>query len=404
MSIQTHPLARTAGDAGGMTTLRRWWLDHLWRLVSPVLEAAAAGRLHEALPLRCAAGASPDDRAQFTHLEAVGRSLVGLAPWLDGSDGDADEMALRQRVRALAQRAVAVGFDPTHPDRLQVTTGQQPIVDLAFVAHAMLRAPRSLGSELPSATRAHLAAAFAGVRDRLPYHNNWLLFAAMIEAGLHRLGAPWDPMRVDHALRSHQRWYVGDGAYGDGPAFHWDYYNSFVIQPMLVDILDHLPDPHGSSGAWSAMRAPALARFTRAAAVQERLIASDGSFPPIGRSLAYRCGAFHLLAQAAVQHRLPAELTPGQVRSALGAVIRRTLEAPGTYDERGWLLPGLAGHQPGLMEPYISTGSLYLASAVFLPLGLPASDPFWSEPDQPWTQQRLWSGHDGTADHALHEG
>jgi hypothetical protein len=44
-------------------------------------------------------------------------------------------------------------------------------------------------------------------------------------------------MRVDYALRQHHQWYKGDGAYGDGPYFHWDYYNSFVIQPMLLDVL-----------------------------------------------------------------------------------------------------------------------------------------------------------------------
>ena len=60
----------------------------------------------------------------------------------------------------------------------------------------------------------------------------------MVEAGLAALGADWDATRVDYAVRQHEQWYKGDGAYGDGPAFHWDYYNSFVIQPMLVDVLD----------------------------------------------------------------------------------------------------------------------------------------------------------------------
>lgn len=35
---------------------------------------------------------------------------------------------------------------------------------------------------------------------------------------------------------------------------------------------------------------------------------------------------------------------------------------------------------PHLGESYISTGSLYLASTVLLPLGLPPADPFWSAP------------------------
>ena len=47
-------------------------------------------------------------------------------------------------------------------------------------------------------------------------------------------------MRRDYAVREYQQWYVGDGVYGDGPHFHWDYYNSFVIHPMLVDVLRNI--------------------------------------------------------------------------------------------------------------------------------------------------------------------
>ena len=32
-------------------------------------------------------------------------------------------------------------------------------------------------------------------------------------------------------------WYKGDAMYGDGVDFHMDYYNSFVIHPMLTDVL-----------------------------------------------------------------------------------------------------------------------------------------------------------------------
>jgi hypothetical protein len=31
-------------------------------------------------------------------------------------------------------------------------------------------------------------------------------------------------------------------------------------------------------------------------------------------------------------------------------------------------------------------------------LGLPANDPFWSGPDLPWTQKKIWSGVDVKAD------
>jgi hypothetical protein len=90
-----------------------------------------------------------------------------------------------------------------------------------------------------------------------------------------------------------------------------------------------------------------------------------------------------------------------EARGGLTAVIRRTLDAPGTFDRNGWLTVGLCGHQPHLGESYISTGSLYLCSTALLPLGLSASDAFWRRPAESWTAHRLWSGEDAAADHAL---
>ncbi len=218
-------------------------------------------------------------------------------------------------------------------------------------------------------------AAFESARVIQPGFNNWLLFAATVEAALKVLGARWDRMRVDYALRQHDQWYRGDGAYGDGPAFHWDYYNSFVIHPMLLDVLAACGD---ASPAWTALGAKEEARATRYAAVLERLIGPDGHFPPLGRSIAYRCGAFHALAQAALRHALPKELSPAAARGALTAAITRSLGPPATFDASGWLTIGFAGHQPGIGERYISTGSLYLCAMALLPLGLPPADPFWA--------------------------
>ena len=123
-------------------------------------------------------------------------------------------------------------------------------------------------------------------------------------------------MRVDYALRQHDQWYKGDGAYGDGPDFHFDYYNSFVIHPMLLDVLDALSE---ENPAWKELATRELQRARRYAAVLERLIAPDGSFPPIGRSLAYRFGAMQVLAQIALRRTLPEGVTPAQTRAALTA-------------------------------------------------------------------------------------
>jgi hypothetical protein len=103
----------------------------------------------------------------------------------------------------------------------------------------------------------------------------------------------------------------------------------------------------------------------------------------------------------ALRRKLPEGIAPAQARAALTAVMQRTLGAPGTFDEHGWLTVGLCGHQPSLGETYISTGSLYLCSTGFLPLGLPGADPFWSEPPQSWTSRKIWNSESAPADHAI---
>jgi hypothetical protein len=390
-------VAAARGRQPAPASTRDQWVAWVRRVSEPVLVNLADGALRARMPVEEAAGAR---RAGVTHLEALGRLLAGIAPWLESDEGSADEQALRVRYRTLVNRGLAQALDPAGPDRMNFTDGGQPLVDAAFLAEALLRAPQTLQQGLDAEVRARLIAAFEAARVIQPGFNNWLLFAATVEAALKQLGARWDRMRVDYALRQHDQWYLGDGAYSDGPVFHWDYYGSFVIHPMLLDVLDVCADQHP---AWTSLQKKAEARAARYAAVLERMIAPDGSFPALGRSIAYRCGAFHALAQAALRRRLPAELAPAQAREALTAVIARTLDAPGTFDEQGWLRIGLAGHQPGLGERYISTGSLYLCAFAFLPLGLPASDPFWTGPPVDWTGKRTWAGEQVPLDKAMTE-
>jgi hypothetical protein len=362
------------------------------RLAEPVLSNLARGTLRRNMPVECVQGHEAD-RRKYTHLEALGRLLAGIAPWLEGRGEPESE-----RMAALAREALRSATDPKSPDFLNFSDGGQPVVDCGFLSQAILRAPNELWKKLDAATQRNLAAALASSRAIPPGYNNWLLFSAMVETALAMMGERWDAMRIDYAVRKHAEWYVGDGLYGDGPQFHWDYYNSFVIQPMLLDTLRNIA-PH--SNRWKAFEVDALKRAQRYAAIQERLIAPDGSFPAIGRSITYRCGAFHLLAQMALLGQLPSALAPAQVRSALTAAMRRLMDAPGTFGADGWLQIGFCGHQPHLGETYISTGSLYLCSAALLPLGLKPGDPYWSSPAEDWTSRRIWGGKDLPADHAI---
>jgi len=383
-------LARGLAAQVRTETDRQYWIRTLTRVADPLLTSLSQRRLKIDMPVEAAPGVT--DRHNYTYLEALGRLLSGMGPWLESGEGDAPHYA------ELARMSIAAGVDPASPDVMNFSLGSQPVVDAAFLALGVLRSPVELWEKLDGATKTRLVSAMLSTRAIQPGFNNWLLFSAMIEAFLAHVGEKWDPMRVDYAVRQHEQWYKGDGLYGDGPQFHWDYYNSFVIHPMLLQVMDTISPV---SKSWASLSAGFVARAKRYAAIQERLIGVDGSYPAIGRSLAYRCGAFHHLAAMALRKELPDGVAPEQVRGALTAVIHRTLEAQGTFDAQGWLRIGLCGHQPAIGETYISTGSLYLSANAFLPLGLAESDAFWSGAARPWTSQKVWSGVDVAADHAL---
>lgn len=369
-----------------MTNVRKEWLDALLRIVSPVLDSLEKGQLKKDLPLSL-----HEERADFAPLEAFGRGMLGLAPWLEAESEDleAQERALQEKYRAKAIKCIAMATDPDSPDFMVFDRGGQPLVDTAFLAHAIVRAPKALAGSLSPEVRHNLAEAFRSSRQITPGSSNWLFFSAMVEAGLYILGEPYDLVRVLYALRTFQGWYKGDGIYGDGAMLHCDYYNSFVIQPMYVDLVKLFAD---KSPEIEAMGGTVIARAARYASVLERMIGPEGSYPVVGRSICYRFGAFQMLSQAALQHELEEGVSPASVRCGLTAVIRRVMSAPDMFDEKGWLLPGVYGHQPELAEGYINIGSLYLCSAVFLPLGLSGKDEFWSGAEEEWSGKKVWSG------------
>lgn len=378
---------------------RRYWLSVTEKIARPVLENLSRRELKKNMPVEAKSGVN--DRANYTHLEAFGRLLCGLAPWLALENLTGDELKLQQEFIKLAQASLDAATDPQSPDFMNFSQGGQPLVDAAFLAQGVLRAPKVLWEPLAPRVKQQLVAALKASRKiPTPDRNNWVMFAATVEAALLEFGEPTLAPRFEDCVRKMLGWYAGDGVYGDGEFFHFDYYNSFVIHPMLLDVLAVLKK---HDDAFAPAHTAVLKRARRYAEVQERLIAPDGSFPSIGRSTTYRFGAFQLLAQIAWRRELPENLKPAQVRGALTAVIRKTMEAPGTFDANGWLHIGFCGHQPALGENYISTGSLYLCAAGLLPLGLPSADEFWSAPVAKWTQQKLWSGENLPADHYIND-
>ncbi|GAB3258560.1 DUF2264 domain-containing protein [Larkinella harenae] len=374
---------------------RQIWLTEMDKMVRPVLQSLAHDSLRIVMPKEVSKRSdNKEQRVQVQYVEVLGRVLSGMAPWLQGEGGSAEEVTLRNKYRQWAIQGITNALDSTARDYMRFDLGGQQLVDASFVALAFIRAPW-LWENLPETAKERWVNALKSTRRYKPGFSNWLLFSALNEAFFCRFGYEWDPMRVDYALQQLEQWYVGDGMYTDGPSYAFDYYNSYVIHPYLTAITEIVGK---KTNAYNGMIAKIKKRNERYAVIQERLIHADGSFPATGRSIVYRGAAFQHLADMARRGALPEQLKPAQVRCALTAVIKKTLESPSTY-KNGWLTFGLYGSQPDLADVYNNQGSMYLATNIFLPLGLLASDPFWADPPEKWSAQKIWSGDDFPNDH-----
>lgn len=365
---------------------RDYWVETMLQIVRPVYQNLSENTLRKNMPVEMY---HARQRAEVTHLEALGRSFCGIAPWLNLPDDDTKEGQLRKEFRALVIKAIKNAVDPSSPDYLRFDgPGNQPLVDAAFFAEGLLRSEQGIWSQLDEVTQKRIIDGFISSRKIKPNESNWLMFSATVEAALLQFTGECQMEPIEYALKKHKEWYKGDGWYGDGPNFHFDYYNSYVIQPMLMDVLEVLHNKNMDPENFYELQRKRLIRY---AEQQEKMISPEGTYPIVGRSVTYRFGAFQALAQVALRKELPLYIEPGQVRCALTAVMKRHL-LPETFDKDGWLTLGVCGHQPELADSYVSTGSTYLCAFVFLPLGLPADDPFWSQPPVEWSSQRIWSG------------
>ena len=353
---------------------RAVWIGVMRRLADPVLTNLADGTLRPRMPVEQAAGA---DRRSVTHLEALGRLLGGHRAVDRAGADDTAEGRLRGRLRGSRaprdrsrRRSRVAGLSELHARAPAARRRGVPRAGHCCARRGAARAARSARrrrtwSPRSSRRARSRRASTTGCCSRRRSKPALARARRRWDRDARRLRAPPARPVVQGRRRLRRR-----------PA----------VPLGLLQQLRHSPD-----AARRARRVPgrvagvegAVARASRSARAATRRSRSgssrpDGSFPAIGRSLAYRCGAFQLLAQMALRRALPEGVSPAQARGALTAVIRRTLEAPDTFDANGWLRIGFCGHQPGVGETYISTGSLYLCSVAFLPLGLPPTDEFWS--------------------------
>ena len=325
----------------GQKTDREVWVDIMYQMAEPVMKNMAEGKLQQVMDTtggnkNLELSPTWDNRdKKVAYMEAFGRLLAGLAPWLNLPDDDTPECAKRRQLREWTRKAIINAVDPDSPDRLGWENGGQTLVDGAYVVQGLYRGYDSLWVPLPKETKDRYIKEIQGLRRYDPPYTNWLLFVALEESFLMYVGAPYDAYRIKMGLAKVEEWYIGDGVYSDGPSFAFDYYNSYVIQPMYVECLEMIAARRPNDGNLIFSKTndkirgaknrlqEVTKRMQKWSVILERFISPEGTFPVVGRSIPYRMATMQPLAQLAWRKQLPSELHNGQVRSALTAVANR---------------------------------------------------------------------------------
>ncbi len=383
---------------------RAYWVDLLYNMAKPVLSNMAEGNLQKNMLVEVSPNWDGRNKG-VTYMETFGRLMAGIAPWLSLPDDETDEGAKRKELREWALKSYANAVDPESPDYLLWRGHGQALVDAAYVAESFLRGYDSLWMPLDDTTKKRYFEEFSQLRRVDPPYTNWVLFSSTIESFLAKAGAEYDEYRINSAIRKVEEWYTGDGWYADGPSFAFDYYSSYVFHPMYLETLQAMKDAKAYTRIhYANYYDRALRRAQKYSVVLERLISPEGTFPVFGRSIPYRMATMQPLALMAWYGKLPEGLTNGQVRDALTTVMHNMFDGKDNFNEGGFLTIGFAGRQPNIADWYTNNGSLYMTSLAFLPLGLPAAHPFWSDAAQPWTNKKAWNGKPFPKDHHWSDG
>lgn len=377
-------------------TDRQVWADLCYKISQPVLENMSKGNFQKDFPLELSPTWDGRD-TKVAYLETFARLMAGISPWLALPDDGTPEGKQRKQLHEWAIQAYKNAVDPNSPDKITwLTNTSQPLCDASYLVESFMRAPEATWGQLDEVTKKRYIEGLKSLRTIRPAYNNWLLFRAMVEVFFMSIGEDVDEYALSVGLQKMSEWYLSDGWYSDGPEYAMDYYNSYVMHPMMVEVVE-MCKKHKFSTPISLDLA--VKRMNRFNTILERFISPEGAYPAVGRSVIYRMGAFQTLAMSAWKYGLPKDLTNGSVRSALTCVMKRMFAVDGNFDDKGYLRLGFAGHQPNLANYYSNSGSLYMTSLVFMPLGLPADHPFWTAPAEPWTSQKAWSGQEFTEDY-----
>jgi len=260
---------------------------------------------------------------------------------------------------------LARALDPADPWYIgEPTHASQRSVEAAAVGWGLANAPEKLWEPLPPKAKDHVTAWLTTAYDTGVVDNNWHYFPVFAGHGLDRVGAPHDPAVAAAHLDRIGEFLLGEGAFEDGPGGRVDYYNPFAFHTYALlhyklggddRYVEHAADFARAFGTW---------------------FATDGAAVPYGRSMGYR------FAQGSLWGALAAADVEAVPWGEAAGYSRRHLEwwwDKPILDPEGRLTVGYGYPNDALVEQYLTAGSPWWATKLFLGLAAPADHPFWME-------------------------
>jgi len=363
--------------------IRKLWIDKLLEIIEKPLYYLSKLEFDKFTIKR-----SPNDNNKrdinLGYLECFARIFSGISPWLIiekiNDDYEYNKQQLIMGYILTCFENLFQYFD----EKLNIFTNEQSIVESAFICYGFIISKNKIWEKITDNSKYKLICIFKKVRlliKEWQKKNNWYLFHGIIESFFRVINIDYDNNLVQEMIINVNSWYRGDGFYSDGPSkFKMDYYNSYVIQPFYIEILKIFK---------SELLDIAIVRSLHFTEFLERIIGEDGSFPPLGRSIVYRFGVFHLLSYCIYNKTISNNHSYGQLRNALTKVLNKIINKD-IFNDEGFLELGFNSKQENISDSYSNTGSCYLTVIGFIPLGLSESDIFWSEQDEIFTQEACW--------------
>jgi hypothetical protein len=332
------------------------WTNYLIKIISPPLNDLTFTRIED--------------------LECFARIFAGSSPWLSKNTESKECTKIMGLFRQLCNASLSSLYNL-----------KQSAVECANICYGLLISKHVLWNMLNTQEQESFIQILLKVRRLItPWHIecNWCLFFCIIDAFLFSVSSYkyFDSIFVYTTIKNVESWYVGDGFYKDGNrGFTMDYYNSYVIHPLYIEILK-VCDPEKVSEAYKR-----CIRFTE---FLERIVFADGSFPPLGRSITYRLGAFHALSYCILNESI-SELHSYQSLQRLLQKLMLRMITSSIFDEKGLLHLGFTGLQETLADSYSNWGSMYFITLFFIVLGLPDDHTFWIDSEELFTQELAWA-------------